>query len=81
MNDGDMNAWKGDVTDIWGKWLPHLRDTKRDYEAKDNMIYSSEVGVQKKPQSEIDHQDGHSKQTISSVIVIEPSEAKSGMKI
>ena len=84
MNSADMNTWKGEVTDIWGKWLPHLRDTKRDYEAED-MIYGSKIEVQKKAKSEIDHQDVPSKQTVCNVqnskdLVIEPNEAKSGMK-
>ena len=74
------------MTDIWQKWLPHLRDTKRDYDAEDNVIYSSDVGVQKTPESEIEHQDGQSKQTICSVqngngLIVEPNKAKSGMKI
>ena len=75
MKSADMNSWKGEVTDIWGKWLPHLRDTTRDYEAEDIMIYGSKVEVQKKAKSEIDHQDVRNGKDL----VIQPNEAK-GMK-
>ena len=85
MNSADMNTWKGEVTDIWGKWLPHLRDTTGDYETEGIMIYGSKVEVQKTTKGEIDHQDVLSKQTACNVhngkdLTIEPNEAKSGMK-